>query len=108
METFTWVPATCQPQAQPRVKKAQFGDGYSQRSSDGINHLLRTYNLTFADYPALIEPIDAFLEQHAGVQAFWFKAPDTGRMTKVICGQWAGARRSGWWEMSAIFQEVSA
>lgn len=108
METFTWAPATCQPQAQPRVKKAQFGDGYSQRSSDGINSLLRIYSLTFADYPALIEPIDAFFEQHAGVHAFWFTTPDTGRKIKVVCGQWAGVRRSGWWDISATFEEVPA
>ncbi|AWC81266.1 phage tail protein [Serratia sp. CY52157] len=58
-----------------RVRKAQFGDGYAQVSGDGINPIVRSWELTFVGKYDYITPIIVFLENHHGVKSFQWTPP---------------------------------
>ncbi|GEL74607.1 phage tail protein [Myxococcus virescens] len=79
MERFPFTPSWgAQLESQPRVRKAQFGDGYSQRSEDGARGLLQRWSLQFtARRKEEADAVDAFLRAHRGVAAFEFVAPDS-------------------------------
>ena len=62
----------------PRVRKQQFGDGYEQRLSEGINNVVESFQVSFVNKPKLdADDLVAFLETQAGVTAFDFTYPDT-------------------------------
>lgn len=76
----------------PRVFKADFGDGYSQRVGNGINVLNETFSISFANRPkADIDQITNFLETKAGVTSFDFTYAEGGSETtiKVLCSDWS-------------------
>ncbi|WAM23816.1 phage tail protein [Myxococcus sp. NMCA1] len=79
MERFPFTPSWgAQLESQPRVRKAQFGDGYSQRSEDGARGLLQRWSLQFtARRKEEADGVDAFLRAHRGVAAFEFVVPDS-------------------------------
>jgi phage-related protein len=60
----------------PRVLRAQFGDGYSQRTQDGLNYNGRSFVL---DWPALsstdANTIEAFFNARGGYEAFLYTLP---------------------------------
>lgn len=88
METFNYVPAPGQSKnVTPRVLKAQFGDGYSQRVGDGINFKPRTYQLVFNREMSVILEIDAFLNARAGIEAFIW-TPLNGTAGVWLCESW--------------------
>ena len=73
MSVFTW-PLAIDMSADVafRVKKAQFGDGYIQRTKDGINTRGEDWSLLFvgesmADYQAVC----TFLNERAGLPFEW-------------------------------------
>lgn len=81
-----------------RLQKAQFGDGYQQRTLDGINALDRTWQLTWHNRKesVLINMLD-FLGNQKG-SAFVFKDPVTGLSWNVFCDEWTASwdlRRRG-------------
>ena len=79
---------------QPRVLRANFGDGYEQRMPDGINSLEQMYDISFANRsPTEIDDIVSFFEDGLGVTAFEFTFPSTraeiGETTiTVVCEAW--------------------
>lgn len=59
-----------------RIKKIQYGNGYSQRSTDGVNSIGHTYTLTWQnisknDYLSIL----SFLLARQGVEAFKYTVP---------------------------------
>jgi len=88
MSTFTWSPAPGASQDKtPRVRTAQFGEGYQQRTGDGINPIARVWTLTFRRVTSDIDAIDAFLSARNGQESFnW--TPPTGSVGKFICKKW--------------------
>ena len=110
MSTFTWTPdegATCE--REPRVLAVAFGDGYEQRTADGINADMKTWQLSFSVRSnSEIVAIDAFLAAEAGVTAFDWTDPD-GHAGKWVCKKWS--RRAGVanvQSVTATFREVPA
>jgi phage-related protein len=81
---FPYAPAySAQLDEQPRLRSAQFGDGYSQRSADGINSILQKWSLKFsAQTKTDAEAILGFFRAHGGVTPFEFALPD-GNWTVV-------------------------
>lgn len=74
----------------PRVRVAQFGDGYQQRVADGINAMQTTWPLKFSmrddtERAAILE----FLEARAGVEAFDWTPPFGGTAIRAVCREWA-------------------
>ena len=76
----------------PRVLKAQFGDGYEMRVRDGINSTPRTFALTFDNRTkADIDNIYDFLDGLAGVDTCKLTIPFDGNEVTVVVvvEQWA-------------------
>lgn len=107
MTTFTYVPLYgVNLTKAPKVRKAQFGDGYQQRTADGINYNGRVWAVTFEDTKENIELIDTFLSTEDGITSFdW--VPPTGATGKWLCPTWkVTAVAYGKWILSATFEEV--
>jgi phage-related protein len=55
-----------------RVNAAQFGDGYSQRSEDGLNAAPRSYQAVWSTLLSTdADMIQAFLEAHKATPFLW-------------------------------------
>lgn len=90
-ETF---PSTVGPsypvdkEATPRVKKVEFGDGYTQEGPDGINYLLYVWNLNWEVLNSTEKvEIEAFLVARKGYETFLWVDPD-GVEFRVKCRSW--------------------
>ena len=71
-----------------RLRVAQFGDGYAQRTLDGINALNRKWSLTWGTREAaVVNAMVAFLEAEKA-SAFDFREEQTGVTYKVFCDAW--------------------
>lgn len=109
MSDFEYQPARgAVPTHRPRVKTAQFGDGYGQRAADGINNDLVTWNLTFNRVRSDIEAIAAFFKSKGGVIPFTW-TPYGRSEILVICPEWSdpiGEHAAG--SITCVFQEVMA
>jgi phage-related protein len=82
----------------PRVLLAKFGDGYSQRLSDGINPIEEMYSVAFKTRDRdEIDDIVKFFEAGVGVQPFDLIVNDHSsgvtapneKTVKVICTRWS-------------------
>lgn len=96
-QTFTWTPSTgFSVEHTPRVSKAKFGDGYSQRTRYGINTVDIAWNLTFVNQSiSKAKEIVDFLTYHGGTEYFYFipyfnvHEGETSTTYKVICSEWS-------------------
>lgn len=89
MATFTIAPDfSAQLTEQPRVLRAQFGDGYEQRVGDGINIRPARWALRFsARSTAERDALLAFFRADNGITAFdW--TPPGGVAGKFVCREW--------------------
>ncbi|MCT7656169.1 phage tail protein [Oceanimonas sp. NS1] len=84
----------------------QFGDGYQQRQRDGLNTLLRTYQLVFRGSPELGRDIERFFEEHAGVDAFLWTPYDLQERRAFICPEWSSTLFSTHTDINCTFVEV--
>lgn len=89
MSIFVWKPTAGAPVAyKPKVRIAQFGDGYAQRSPNGINNNPEAWSLTFDGITNReADAIIAFLKARGGTQAFnWVNL----NMENLLytCDQW--------------------
>jgi phage-related protein len=80
MSTFTWVPSyTSEVEWTPMIREAKFGDGYAQRTGDGINNVPEKWSLTFDTIDVTqANAIIAFLKAQGGYQPFDWTNPDGG------------------------------
>ena len=73
--------------SKPNIRIANFGLGYSQRSTLGINQNLKTYQLKFENISfSDANTIETFLDSMAGVTSFSYPVPDLGT---IITGTYA-------------------
>jgi phage-related protein len=91
---FFWKPSyQSSSKIEPRIKKIQFGNGYQQRFSDGINFQLKVLNLSF-DNRSEVETVSIlhFLEQRGGKEAFVYNVPTiyskTNQVSEFIAPTW--------------------
>ena len=105
-ETFTWNPRySAQVKNTPNVRKAQFGGGYSQRVSIGINPLTRVWSVSFKLDSADIDAIDAFLTARKGVESFVWQPPN-GASGLWLCPDWSRTADDGYNVVTATFEEI--
>lgn len=90
MATFTWIPdKPLNRTRKAKVNASNFGDGYVQRSKDGINTIGDVWMPSFTVRTrAEINAIDAFLELMAGVSSFTWTTP-AGITSKFTCDEWS-------------------
>jgi len=89
MPTFTWTPSYDVSESHaPRTRKTQFGDGYEQRVSFGLNTDPAEWSLVFdARTAAERDEIRDFLAARGGVESFdW--TPPWGSAGKYVCEKW--------------------
>lgn len=73
---------------EPRVKKAQFGDGYEQRAPDGINNTPQVWELSFDQVDdAVADDMVAFLRQQGGM-AFNYVPMRSTTALRFKCERW--------------------
>ena len=108
---FTWpISSQTQMSMKPRVLSAQFGDGYEQRTLDGINNELEAWQVTIPSYNEVsgASAAEAFLRTQAGVTAFSWTTK-FGRTALFVCREWTrsptGPTSSN---ITAKFEEVPA
>jgi len=90
MATFEFTPDFgSQANYKPRVRMAQFGDGYQQRVADGINTSPATWPLAFTNRDDTErDGILSFLVARNGVESFDWTPPFGGASIKVTCAEW--------------------
>lgn len=73
----------------PRIRVAEFGEGYSQPVADGINHISPKLALNWeALTPSQADTITNFFIERGGVKSFWFR-PTNGSLSKWRCEEWS-------------------
>ncbi len=79
------IPPQEEPQGEVmlRVRKTQFGDGYSQVGGDGLNPKVQNWPLVFRGTTAEITPIRDFMDAHIGISFYW--TPPLGVQGRYAC-----------------------
>lgn len=107
---YVWVESGgTQLSERPKLRKTQFGDGYSQRQADGINALAQAWQIRHAEIDdAAADEIIAFLRARGGVEAFeytplWHSAP-----VLFICAEWTrtASEKPGYSDITANFEQT--
>lgn len=72
------------------LRKAPFGDGYTQASPAGLNHVRLTVTLRW-DYLSLAEAmaIDTFLKARGGYEPFYYRLNGETADRKWTCSEWS-------------------
>jgi phage-related protein len=88
-DTPCWVPDTPVGREEKwRMNVAKFGDGYEQRTLDGINALEQKWICTWEmRTKAVTMAMEAYWVAQKG-NAFQFREPATGVMYEVFCDEW--------------------
>ena len=75
--------------SKPKIRIAEFGSGYSQRSTFGINQNLKVYQLRWQNISETqADEIEDFLDGQAGVSSFTYTPPGESASKKLICRDW--------------------
>ena len=75
--------------SKPNIRIAQFGDGFQQRSTFGINQNLKVYNFTWSNISESdSDLIEDFLDARAGVENFDYTPAGESASKKMICREW--------------------
>jgi phage-related protein len=71
-----------------KILKADFGDGYTQPTPDGLNYVRRTLGLQWDLLsPAQADAFDAFFVANVALP-FWYQPSDEGTAIKWTCEDW--------------------
>lgn len=109
MSEFTWKPDTggFDIDENDRVMEARFGDGYSQRVPDGINHLQTKFSLTFSRPDEEIDEIVTFLRSKSGGQTFDYTPNPMYGTIKVWCKGWKRSNSNfGFDRLNCTFEKL--
>lgn len=94
--------------AEPTVRIAQFGDGYSQRTVFGINNDKKVWDLRW-DLRNVTDTnsIEDFLEARGGAESFDWSPPDDTETYKWVCTSWTKTMPyANLFNISATFEQV--
>ena len=109
-ETFPSIDADygASKKAQPNVRVAQFGSGYSQRSTFGINQDPKVWDLSWENRTATdANSIEDFLEARGGAEAFNWSPPDETASYVWVCRSWTKTMPySNLFNIQATFEQV--
>jgi len=75
--------------SQPDIQVTQFGSGYSQRATFGINQNLKTWNFVWNNITETqSDEIEDFLDARGGVENFDYQPHGESASKKYICVSW--------------------
>lgn len=109
METFNFkVERDIGFKIEYRVVETQFGDGYAQISTDGINNKNESYTITANGKEPQARQIMAFFDRHKGSKSF-FWTPPLGELGLYTCKDPTPSYKGGgFYTISATFIKVFA
>lgn len=89
-ETFSYTTDyTVQKTVKPKILKNDFGDGYTQRASAGLNPDPEMWSLSWnGRISATVDAIEAFFIARAGHEAFYWTPPREGSTRLFTCPEW--------------------
>jgi len=87
--TPCWIPdVPIAREEKVRVRTSQFGDGYQQRTLDGINAVDTKFSLQWVNRKSdVIKSMTDYWVARKG-ESFNFMEQQTGQMWRVICDNW--------------------
>lgn len=91
MATFPSIAPTfgAQKQSSPKIRKVQFGDGYQQRVTFGLNQNAKKWSLTFMVNDTDADTIEAFLDARAAdADSFEWTPPGEVTAGRWVCMEW--------------------
>ena len=107
MKTFKWcIRPNFEVNNEPKVDEMEFGDGYKQRRTSGINALLQAYSVTVKVKNKERFDVHEFLREHKGIKPFLFNDPYSGQQVKVVCKKWPAKVGTVYTEFSCDFEET--
>ncbi len=88
-----------------KLRKADFGDGYTQVTPDGMNHVRQKLTLSWEDLtPDEAKQITGFLKAQGGYTPFYYTPSDDTTQKKWTCEEYSDKRgTSGFRTVSATF-----
>ncbi|MBN3758156.1 phage tail protein [Paraburkholderia sp. Tr-20389] len=109
---FSWQPCVeAQGQTRYAVRKARFGDGYSQVVPQGLNNIAQTWQLSFRGTGREIMAIQTFLDATRGSEPFYWRAPlRSSSLFRVDSQRGVSVRAHGGelYTLEVTFEEVFA
>ena len=108
-ETFNFTPDYgASKSSKPRVRAVEFGSGYSQRVTFGINQDPKVWTLSFENRSSTeANSIEDFLEARKGVESFNWSPPDDTDTYRWICREWQKTLPySNLFTITATFEQV--
>ncbi|MFN3663089.1 phage tail protein [Yoonia sp.] len=79
------------------LNKAGFGDGYTQSSLNGINHIRRIVALNWAGLsPDDVAALDQFFADQGGHQPFYYAPWGIDEPLKWTCEEWSSSSGAPW------------
>lgn len=90
-----------------KLRKATFGDGYTQAVPDGLNAVRRVLSLTWGGLtPAQAATIVNFIILQRGATAFWYTPSDEATPVLWTCEDYGDTRgQGGLREIKATFRQ---
>lgn len=89
-----------------KVLSAEFGDGYSQPTPDGINHIKRTVQLRWDGVPyEVMEEIVDFFYRHGATKPFYYRPFGERHTLKWICKEWQHSADGGVLKITATLEQ---
>lgn len=87
---------------QIKVLEAEFGDGFSQPTPDGINNIRETVELRWDGLTEReMHSINNFFFARKGAEAFYYKPAGYRKPLKWTCKDWTRSLDGGVWKMTA-------
>lgn len=75
-QRFVWGPVDAQLKEEFAVLSAKFGEGYEQRSFNGMRNSHPSWDIAIPKLEPIFAPdIRSFLADHGGVTPFWWRSP---------------------------------
>lgn len=89
-----------------RVRRTQFGDGYAQVVTDGLNVRVQRWPLSYKGTDAEINVIRAFVDSHVGISFLW--TPPLGVQGRYLFTEEYGLVPSsaGWATLNVTLEQV--
>lgn len=88
------------------VLSSQFGDGYEQNVSVGINNKKGSWPFNRVAHESVIREIKTFFDDHKGSDSFLWESPMDGQI-RVKTGEYQlVSRGGGLWQISTTFTQV--
>ncbi len=114
MTTPTFIPpvspSSLQDKPEIRISTTEFGDGYTQETRRGLNHVRRVLQLRWEVLTqAQARTILSFLEERGGDRTFAYRVPGEEQPIKVTCREWIETRLpAGLVSIEATFRQSFA